>query len=43
LSNRKASLVQDGMLERNTVLLQKPFTAKKILEVMQQMNVSVRG
>jgi hypothetical protein len=35
--------VQDGRLERNTVLLQKPFTAKKILEVMQQMNVSVRG
>ena len=31
------------MLERNTVLLQKPFTVKKILEVIQQMNVSVRS
>src|SRR5436190_14064900 len=29
--------------ERNTMLLQKPFTAKKILEVIQQMNVSVRS
>jgi len=31
------------MLERNTVLLQKPFTVKKILEVIQQMNVSLRS
>jgi len=31
------------MLERNTVLLQKPFTVKKILEVIQQMNSSVRS
>jgi hypothetical protein len=31
------------MLERNTVLLQKPFTVKKILEVIQQMNVSARS
>jgi hypothetical protein len=31
------------MLERNTVLLQKPFTVKKILEVTQQMHVSVRS
>jgi PAS domain S-box-containing protein len=37
------ALVQDGMLERNTVLLQKPFTAKKILEVIREMNVSVRS
>jgi PAS domain S-box-containing protein len=39
----ESALVQDGMLERNTVLLQKPFTVKKILEVIQQLNVSVRG
>ena len=39
----ESALVQDGMLERNTVLLQKPFTVKKILEVIQQMNVSVRS
>jgi hypothetical protein len=31
------------MLERNTVLLQKPFTEKKFLEVIQQMKVSVRS
>jgi hypothetical protein len=37
------ALVQDGLLERNTVPLQKPFTAKNIVEVIQQMNVSVRG
>jgi len=39
----ESALVQDGMLERNTVLLQKPFTVKKILEVIQQMNSSVRS
>jgi CheY-like chemotaxis protein len=39
----ESALVQDGMLERNTVLLQKPFTVKKILEVIQQMNVSARS
>jgi len=39
----ESALVQDGMLERNTVLPQKPFTVKKILEVIQQMNVSVRS
>jgi two-component system, cell cycle sensor histidine kinase and response regulator CckA len=39
----ESALVQDGMLERNTVLLQKPFTAKKILEVIREINVSVRG
>jgi two-component system cell cycle sensor histidine kinase/response regulator CckA len=39
----ESALVQDGMLERNTVLLQKPFTVKKILEVIREMNVSVRG
>jgi len=35
--------VQDGMLERNTVLLQKPFTAKKILEVLRRTNAGVRS
>ncbi len=39
----ESALVQDGMLERNTVLPQKPFTVKKILEVIQQMNVSARS
>jgi FixJ family two-component response regulator len=39
----ESALVQDGMLERNTVLLQKPFTVKKILEVIQHMNVNVRS
>jgi len=36
----ESALVQDGMLERNTVLLQKPFTVKKILESIQQLNVA---
>ena len=39
----ESALVQDGMLERNTVLLRKPFTVKKILEVIQQMNIGVRS
>jgi DNA-binding NtrC family response regulator len=39
----ESALVQDGMLERNTVLLQKPFTVKKILEVIRHMNVNVRS
>lgn len=39
----ESPLVQDGLLERNTVQLQKPFTVKKILEVVQQMNISVRS
>ena len=39
----ESALVQDGMLERNTVLPQKPFTVKKILEVIHQMNVSARS
>jgi DNA-binding NtrC family response regulator len=39
----ESALAQDGMLERNTMLLQKPFTVKKILEVIQQMNVNVRS
>ncbi len=39
----ESALAQDGMLERNTVLLQKPFTVKKILGVIQQMNVNVRS
>jgi PAS domain S-box-containing protein len=39
----ESALVQDGMLERNTVLLQKPFTVKKILEVIRQMSVNVRS
>jgi PAS domain S-box-containing protein len=38
----ESALVQDGMLERNTALLQKPFTVKKILEVIQQLHVSTR-
>lgn len=36
----ESALVQDGMLERNTVLLQKPFTVKKILESIQLLNVT---
>ena len=36
----ESALVQDGMLERNTVLLQKPFTVKKILDSIQQLNVT---
>jgi two-component system, cell cycle sensor histidine kinase and response regulator CckA len=39
----ESTLVQDGMLGRNTVLLQKPFTVKRILEVIHQMNASVGG
>jgi PAS domain S-box-containing protein len=39
----ESALAQDGMLERNTVLLQKPFTVQKILEMIQQMNVNVRS
>jgi hypothetical protein len=31
------------MLERSTVLLQKPFTAEEILEVIREMRVSVQG
>lgn len=38
----ESALVQGGMLERKTALLQKPFTVKKILEVIQQLNVSTR-
>jgi hypothetical protein len=40
---RESALVQDGILEKNTVLLQKPFTVKKVLEAMQQLKVSARG
>jgi len=43
LGYTESALVRDGMLERNTVLLQKPFTARKILEAIQQMPASVRG
>jgi CheY-like chemotaxis protein len=39
----ESALVQDGMLERDTVLLQKPFTLKRIFEVVQQLNAGVRG
>jgi two-component system, cell cycle sensor histidine kinase and response regulator CckA len=39
----ESALVQDGILERNTVLLQKPFTVKKILEVICDLNAGVRG
>jgi len=34
------ALVQGGMLERNTVLLQKPFTVKQILQSVQLLNVT---
>jgi hypothetical protein len=40
---RESALVQDGMLERNTVLLQKPFRLKRLFEVIQHMNSGVRG
>jgi len=36
-------LVQHGMLERSTVLLQKPFTAEETLKVIREMHVSVQG
>jgi YesN/AraC family two-component response regulator len=39
----ESALVQDGMLERDTVLLQKPFTVKKILEALHRTNAGVRG
>lgn len=39
----ESAMVQDGVLQRNTALLQKPFTVKKILEVIAQMNMVVRG
>jgi hypothetical protein len=39
----ESALVQDGMLERNTVLLQKPFRLKRLFEVIQHMNSGVRG
>jgi len=39
----ESALVQDGMLERNTVLLQKPFPISKIPEIIRQMNASVHG
>jgi DNA-binding NtrC family response regulator len=39
----ESALVQEGMLEPNTVLLQKQFTVKKILEVIRQMSVNVHS
>ena len=39
----ESALVQHGMLGRNTVLPQKPFTVKKILKVIHQMKESVRS
>jgi len=39
----ESALVQDGMLSRNTLLLQKPFTVKKVLEAIRQLNVSARA
>jgi hypothetical protein len=39
----ESALLQDGVLERNTVLLQKPFTANGTPEVIREMNASVRG
>jgi len=39
----ESALVQDGILSRNTVLLQKPFNVKKILEAIHQMNSRVQA
>jgi two-component system cell cycle sensor histidine kinase/response regulator CckA len=39
----ESALVQDGILEKNSVLRQKPFTVKKVLGAMQQLNVSARS
>jgi len=39
----ESALVQDGILEKNTVLLQKPFTVKKALEAMRHLNVNTRS
>lgn len=39
----ESALVQDGILGRNTVLLQKPFNVKRILEVIRQMNSGVQA
>jgi CheY-like chemotaxis protein len=39
----ESALVQDGMLQRNTALLQKPFPTSKIPEIIRQMNASVHG
>jgi hypothetical protein len=39
----ESALVQEGMLQSDTVLLQKPFSLKKILEAVQQLNVGVRS
>jgi PAS domain S-box-containing protein len=36
----ESALVEDGVLEKNTVLLQKPFSLKKVLEAVQQLEVT---
>jgi len=39
----ESALVQEWILSRNTVLLQKPSNAKKILEVIHQMSSQVQA
>jgi two-component system, cell cycle sensor histidine kinase and response regulator CckA len=39
----ESALVQEGMLQSDTVLLQKPLSLKKILEAVQQLNVGVQS
>lgn len=39
----ESALVQDGVLEKNTVLLQKPFTLKKLFEAIEQLNVAAQS
>ena len=39
----ESALVQQGMLQSDTVLLQKPFSLKKILKAVQQLNVGVQS
>jgi two-component system, cell cycle sensor histidine kinase and response regulator CckA len=36
----ESALVQDGVLEKNTILLQKPFSLKKVLDAIQRLNVA---
>ncbi len=39
----ESSLVQDGVLERNTVLLQKPFDVRKVLDAIHRVGAGVRS
>jgi PAS domain S-box-containing protein len=39
----ESALIQDGMLASNTLLLQKPFTVKKVLEAIRHLNVNARA